>query len=226
MTAQQAYQILGVRPGAGWAAVTQAYTTALQAAQRQLVPGKSLAVRQKAEDQIAALKTAFEFLQNTAGPSGSAAPSREYAPPPRPSTSTFRAPPGRGGPAVPISVPAIPNPAVLAGFALAAAVVLFIALACLRATGPDHKKENKTAHLRILSVPWSYVTVDGQPLGPSGQANAFVLSPGEHKLVLCQGQTTLTKTISLPHDGETIVRVQLEKGQIDVAHKPIPLSSY
>jgi hypothetical protein len=224
MTAAQAYQILGVRPGAGRAAVEQAYTAALQAAQLQLVPGKPLAIRQKAQDQIAALKTAFEFLKNTPVPPLSPTWTGGYAPPQKPPMSRFRAPPGGGGPAAPNSAPAIPNPVILAGFALAAVVVLFIALACVRATAPDHK--NGTAQLRVLSVPWSYVKVDGKLLGPSGQADAFALQPGRSQLALCQGNRTLTKTISLQKDCETIVKAQLEKGQIDVIHKQIQLSSH
>jgi hypothetical protein len=63
--------------------------------------------------------------------------------------------------------------------------------------------------------------VDGKSLGPSGQLDAFTLKPGEHKVVLRQGDRVLSQTVHLPEHSETVIKAQLEKGQIDVAHKQI-----
>jgi len=219
MTTGQAYHILGIRPGASRTEIEQAYTAALRVLQLQLVPGTPLAVRQRAQDQIAALKTAFERVKNAAVP---------HVQPPR--TGRYRQPqvqpvvgsaeqPRAAGPAALHPVFAVPNPVILASFVLAGIVVLFVVLFCVRSTASD--SENRTAQLRVLSVPWSYVEVDGTPLGPSGQIDPFTLKPGEYKLVLCQGGRVLARTISLRENRETVVKAQLEKGQINVVHKPI-----
>jgi hypothetical protein len=106
-----------------------------------------------------------------------------------------------------------------AGFALAAAVMLFVIVLCVGSAAPPERQE--TARLRVLSVPWSYVNVDGEPLGPSGQLEAFTLKPGEHEIVFRQGNRVLSRTVHLPQHSETVIKVQLEKGQIHVADKQI-----
>lgn len=243
MTAIQAYQILNVRPGASWPEIEQAYRDALQKLQLQLVPGQPVAVRQKAQDQIAELKSAFEFLKNVGSPGAQPACAGGYAPPqaPRtaipqlqpmpmpqiPPTAIPQVQPGQGLPIQPTGPAAIPlglSPAapsypwvVPASFVLAAAVMLFVILLCVGSSASLSRK--KTARLRVLSVPWSYVTVDGTLLGPSGQVEAFALKPGEYKLALCKGDTVLSRTLRLPKDCETIVEAQLEKGQINVTQK-------
>jgi hypothetical protein len=105
-----------------------------------------------------------------------------------------------------------------AGFVLAAVVMLFIILRCVRSDASAYR--NGTARLRVLSVPWSRVEVDGESLGPSGQVDAFVLRSGDHKLVLSRENRAISRTISLSEDSETIIKAQLEKGKIDVSHKP------
>ena len=259
MTTSQAYQILKVKPGASQLEIEQAYKGALRTLLLQIVPGQPLAVRQKAQDQIAQLKTAFELLKNRAKSSASPARPAGYAPPhvrptavppirptampPMPPTAMPHVRPVTGFPVPPVAMPPIPpvagfpgpptgttpspfgsGPAppaygwvIPAGFVLAAAVMLFIILCCVRSNASPDK--SGTARLRVLSVPWSQVEVDGQPLGPSGQIGAFALKPGDHKVVLRQGNRVLSQTVHLSEDSETTVKAQLEKGKIDVIHK-------
>ena len=136
----------------------------------------------------------------------------------------FAGQPRAAGPAALNPVFGVPNPVILASLVLAGIVVLFVVLFSVRSTASDN--QDRTAQLRILSVPWSYVEVDGTPLGPSGQVDPFTLKPGEYKLVLYQGGRVLARTICLRENRETIVKAQLEKGQIDVIHKQIQLSSH
>lgn len=216
MTTGQAYHILGVRPGASRTEIEQAHTVALRVLQLQLAPGTPLAVRQRAQDQIAALKTAFERMKKAAA---HVQPTRDgrYSQPQVQPVAGSTGQPRASGPASLHPVCAVPNPVILASFVLAGIVVLFFVLFCVRSTASDG--ENRTAQLRVLSVPWSYVEVDGTLLGPSGQVAPFTLKPGEYRLVLCQGDRVLARTISLLEDRETVVKAQLEKGQIDVIHK-------
>jgi hypothetical protein len=217
MTIAQAYCILGLRPGAGPAQLDQAHAAAQRMLRLQLVPGTPRAVRQKAQAQMAELRTAFELVTKmTASPARSSCPTRSPRPKAQPATRHV-GPPGASAPPPLSPVLGVSGPVLVAGMVLAGIVVFSVVLFSVRSAVTS--TQNRTARLRVLSVPWSYVTLDGKPLGPSGQAEAFVLKPGKHKLVLCQGPRTLTKTISLPKDGETIVKAQLEKGQIDVIHK-------
>jgi hypothetical protein len=253
MNATQAFHILNVSPGASQVEIEQAYRAALQALQLQLVPGQPVAVRQKAQAQIAELKSAFEFLKNMAAPAvqptwaGGPAPPQvrptmvpQARPAAIPQAQPFAGfpvqptamPPVQGVVGLPVQPPAMmPNPfgagpaavtypwIIPAGLVLAAAVMLSVVLLCMGPTASLKRQES--ARLRVLSVPWSYVTVDGQSLGPSGQVDAFALKPGEHTATLRQGQRILSQTLQLPEKSETVIKVQLEKGTIDVAHKQI-----
>lgn len=242
MTAMQAYQLLNVRPGASLAEIEQAYLAALKVLQLQMVPGQPVGLRQKAQSRIAELKSAFEFLKNTAGAATPPTAASGYAQPayasggvpqlqpmPMPPAVFPQAQPGTGMPIQPTGpvpaglgmAPAAPSyPWILpASFALAAAVMLLVVVLCV---GPSISLERqKTARLRVLSVPWSYVEVDGKSLGPSGQVDAFALRPGDHEVVLRRGDRVLSRTVHLLENSETVIKAQLEKGQIDVANKRI-----
>ncbi len=277
MTATQAYHILNVNPGASLPEIEQAYRAALQALQLQLVPGQPVDVRQKAQAQIAELKSAFEFLKNTMAPGARPAwagvpPQPQVQPPaiptirpmpmspippaaipqvppaPLPRIQPAMAPQGQpfagfamqppvmppvqpvvGFPPRPPAMP--PNPfgqgpvaptypwVIPAGFVLAAVVMLSVVVLCVGST--ISLERQKTARLRVLSVPWSHVKVDGRSLGPSGQVDAFALKPGEHEVVLRQGDRVLSQTVHLPEHSETVIKAQLEKGHIDVEQKRI-----
>jgi hypothetical protein len=197
MTTGQAYHILGVRPGASRTDIERAYAAALGRLQRQLVPGTPLAERQKAPKKMAELDCAYQLLKSVAAPTVQ--------------------------PTGPVSMPSGPTPAgpphlwvLPAGFAVAAVVLVAVVFGMRPSPAPQ---EPKTARLRVLSVPWSYVTVDGQSLGPSGQVEAFILKPGDRTVVLRHGDRVLSQTVHLAEDSETIIKAQLEKGYIDVAQK-------
>jgi len=197
MTTGQAYHILGLRPGAGRMEIERAYIAALRVLRLQLVPGTPLAVRRKAQEKITELTCAYQLLKSVAAPTAQ--------------------------PTGPVSVPSGPTPSrpahswvLPAGFAVAALVLVAVVFGMWPSPAPQ---EPKTARLRVLSVPWSYVTVDGQSLGPSGQAKAFILKPGDRKVVLRQGERVLSQTVHLAEDSETVIKAQLEKGYIDVAQK-------
>ncbi len=238
MTATRAYQILNVSPTAGWAEIERAYQTALQALHLQLIPGQPMTVRQKAQDQIAELKSAFEFLKNLIGQAGSAAagqarppvPIPQFQPMPTPAIPPNAVPQFQAAMGSPVQPTAtMPNPfrpgqsvstfpwVIPAGFILAAAVMLIVILLCLgsgiSAKGP------KTARLRVLSVPWSDVKVNGESLGPSGQVEAFALKPGRYTLSLWQGDSVLSRTIELMENTETVVEAQFEQGTIHAKQK-------
>jgi hypothetical protein len=253
MTAAQAYQILNVSPGASQREIERAYMDVLRVLQLQLVPGQPVAARQKAQDQIAELKSAFEFLKNMAGSGGQPTWGGGYAAPQTPPAAIPQVPPMTMPPIPPAAVPYMqpltglpvqpvagfaaqppgmaPNPfhqgpvasayswIVPAGFILAAAVMVLVIVICVGSTASLESR--RTAKLRVLSVPWSYVQVDGESLGPSGQVDAFALKPGEHEVVLRQGDRVLSQTVHLLENSETVIKAQLEKGQIDVAHKQI-----
>jgi hypothetical protein len=70
--------------------------------------------------------------------------------------------------------------------------------------------------MRVLSVPWCEVELDGRPLGASGQLAAFEVSEGPHKLVLKRNGKVLTRTIALPAGRQTIVKIDFEGGQVHV----------
>jgi hypothetical protein len=285
MTTAEAYQVLNVSPGAGLPEMERVYKAALQTLQLQLVPGQPVDVRQKAQAQIAELKSAFEFLKNTAVPTAQPAwagvqPQPQVRPTVVPQTPTTTIPriqpmatppsppaamprvqptaipqvqpatagwaqPWAGFPVQPTPMPAVPpmagfpaqppamtpNPfgqgptgptypwVIPAGFVLAAVAMLLIIVLCVGST--IALEGQKTARLRVLSVPWAQVKVDGRSLGPSGQIDAFAVKPGEHEVVLRQGNRVLSRTVQLPEHSETVLKAQLEKGQIDVAQKAI-----
>lgn len=197
MTPDQACTILSVRPGASRIDIEKAHAAALRVLRLQLVPGTPLAIRQKAQEKMAELDCAYQLLKSVAAPTVQ--------------------------PTGPVSVPSGPTPSrpahswvLPAGFAVAALVLVAVVFGMRSSPAPQ---EPKTARLRVLSVPWSYVTVDGQSLGPSGQVEAFILTPGDRTVVLRQGERILSQTVHLAEGSETIIKAQLEKGQINVAQK-------
>jgi len=245
MNATQAYRILKVRPGVSLGEIEQAYVNALRTLQLQLVPGQPMPVRHQAQDQIAELKSACEFLKNMTKPSISptigGAQAAMPAPPagiprlqpmPMPQIPPAAIPQSPPGPGLPLQ-PAVPSPPpsawapvapsypwiIPASLVLAVSVTLIVVWLCLWSSVSP--RERNTARLRVLSVPWSYVQVDGKSLGPSGQTDPFVVRPGDHEVILRQGNRVLSRTVHLPANSETVIKVQLEKGQIHVANKRI-----
>ncbi|AQT68701.1 hypothetical protein STSP2_01873 [Anaerohalosphaera lusitana] len=75
-----------------------------------------------------------------------------------------------------------------------------------------------TAQVRVLAVPWCHVSVDGEELGVSGQAEPFYLREGEHVLELRTdtGQT-LDKHITLSRHSETIIRANFQNETVTIS---------
>jgi hypothetical protein len=176
-----------------------------------MVPGMPLATRHQAQDQTLELTAAFELVKNAA---------TLHTQPTAASRPAFQ------------PVFAVPRLVVIAGAVAVGIVTLLIVLFLAHSMAPETASEaavhtvaleapSGTAKLRVLSVPWSYVEVDGTALGPSGQVDAFTVQPGKCQLVLRQGNRALPMTISVPENYETTVQAQLEKGQIHVSHKKI-----
>ena len=218
MTVNEAYRIIGVSNGSSRSQIECAYKAKCQKLQRQLVAGQSLTTRQKAEQQISELAAAWDVLKNTP-PQGSGHSSTHKQAQTQPQQAGSPLPPlGRqqnrcGSPtAMPLT-----NHALVVSFVIAAVVMLFVIVLCVNAS-VNHSK-SRMAQLRVLSVPWCNVKVDGKKLGPSGQAKVFKVVEGKHKLKLQRGNRVLTKKIQLIRDRQTTVRVQFEKGWINVSHR-------
>ncbi len=230
MTLTQAYEVLNVSPNAGWAQIEQAYRTGLQALHLQLVPGQPVTVRQKAQEQIAKLSSAFEFLKSRLCPQGSGA-GVGVGPPPVP-LPQVQPVPITGVPPVAPPVPppgTVPNPLgsapavfaypwIMPAAAILATIVMLLVIG-MSVVPVARARRQETARLRVLCVPWADVRVDGRPLGPSGQAQAFTVKPGRHTLSLHRGNRVWSKTIELAPGGETVVEAQLEKGTIHVTQR-------
>jgi len=203
-----------------------------------MVPGMPLATRRHAQDQILKLAAAFEQVKNaTTTPAASARrrplpktkPAGRYAGPPRPvSRPALR-------PVFTVRRLVVAVGAVAVVVVVVAIVVLRVVLSPVHSTTPATTSEttirattpaawSRTARLRVLSVPWSYVEVNGETLGPSGQVNAFIVQPGDCQLVLRQGDRVFPVTVAVQENCETTVYVQLEKGQFHVSHKKIQLA--
>jgi hypothetical protein len=75
------------------------------------------------------------------------------------------------------------------------------------------------AKLRVLSVPWCQVEVDGRALGPSGQLHAFELTEGKHALRLVRGSQAVSRDVVIDGASETVVKVQFDAGIVHVGHE-------
>jgi hypothetical protein len=71
-----------------------------------------------------------------------------------------------------------------------------------------------TAQLRVLTVPWSHVSIDGKRVGISGESEPFNLSPGRHKLYL-QTDTgkEITKEIFVKPRTESVLKINFKTGK-------------
>ena len=215
MTIVQACQVLNVKPGINQAELKRIYLDAFKQLQLMLVPGQPVATRQKAQQQMAALKSAFDYLQDKVGPSAMPMGAKGATQSKGHSAGRCATHPCSPIPVFPSQGPTVPAFRWVrsAGFMLAVAVLLIVILMCV---GSATRGE---AYLRIQSVPWSDVKVNGMPLGPSGQAAPFVMKPGKCKLELSRGDKVLVQKIELKASLETIVKAQFDKGEINVVYQ-------
>lgn len=210
MTRNEAYKILGVASTSGIDQIEEAYKNRLSKCQLQLVPGQSLATRQKAQDLIIAIQEAWQLLKNQTSPKS--APS-------------------------PVNMP-IGNSPRTTGFVVALILMGLIGALCTHTSGHKADVENvdtaqayasnsavsepvvasnpAKAQLRILAAPWCYVEIDGKSVGTSGRLEAFEVSDGPHTLVLRRNGKVLTKNVSLNGGYLTVIRIDFERGLIRV----------
>lgn len=219
MTVSQACRILNVKAGCSRREIEQVYKARLQLLQLQLVAGRPLAVREKAEHDIAQLKTACEFLMQKAGNGAQSHPRHPQKHPVSMPVggSPRQTPARRTRVASQWAVAPISNSGVLTSFLIAAMVMLGVILLCSGSLVSENS--NKTAKLRVLSVPWCYVEIDGKPMGSSGQAEARALQEGRHRFVLRRDNMVLSRSVYLPKDSLTIIKVGFEEGTIDVSRE-------
>ena len=218
MTIDQAYRVIGVSRNSTRSQVEQAYKSKLQNLHLQMIPGQPLAVRQRAEQQVAHLKTALEVLQMVAaqayGHPWANAPTTAQ---PQPAAGFPQQQSGGQGWTQSSTVTPLSNRAVVMSFLIAGFIMLVIILLCFDAFATS--KGKKSAQLRVLSVPWCYVEIDGKKLGSSGQPKPFELVEGKHKLNLRRNNKVLTRKIQLTRGSHTVVKAQFEKGRINVSQE-------
>lgn len=108
----------------------------------------------------------------------------------------------------------VSSQAVMISLGIAAFLILLVVILCTR-NYSDYKARSMGL-LRVISVPWCDVELDGKQLGPSGQVEAFRAVKGNHKLVFRKRDKILTTNIQLSKDKLTTVNVQFKEGEIHV----------
>jgi len=223
MTVAQAYRVVGARTDINSVELERIYRARLQKVQRLLIPGHPVAIRQQAQQQVAELAQAWEVLQKHVV--------KCYPPPARRTYS--------GAGATTRSSPRMVEMGV--GFLITAAIMCVITSLCFtqaplnrsmgKSVPAEPKKEiprvathpvappiveKPMARMRVLSVPWCEVKLDGRPFGASGQSAAFEVSEGTHTLVLQRNGKVLTKKITLWAGRQTVIKIDFEGGQAHV----------
>lgn len=223
MTIGEAYRVVGARTDSDSVELEWIYRARLQKLQRLLIPGHPVAIRQQAQQQVAELAQAWEVLQKHVV--------RCYPPPDRRTYSGVGAATWLPPRMVEMGV----------GFLIMAAIMCVITSLCftqvplnrsMRKSAPAEPKkeilrvathpvvppivETPMARMRVLSVPWCEVELDGRPFGASGQSAAFEVSEGTHTLVLQRNGKVLTEKIILRAGRQAVVKVNFEGGRVHV----------
>ena len=223
MTVVDAYRVVGARTESDSVELERIYRAKLQKLQRFLIPGHSVAIRQQAQQQVVELAEAWEVLQKHVV--------RVYPPPDRRTYSGANATTWSPQRMVEMGV----------GFLITAAIMCVITSLCftqaplnrsMRKSAPaELEKEiprvathpvappivqTPMARMRVLSVPWCEVELDGRSLGASGQSAAFEVSEGNHTLVLQRNGKVLTRKITLRTGQQSVVKIDFEGGQVHV----------
>ena len=217
MTLDEAYSVLGISRHLAVGEAQQVYQSRLKQLQLKLGVCTSPSDRQITQDMIKQLIQAWQMIQGhaaTSNPAPSAASSTTSAPQtpiPRTHSNTSRHSANTSASA---STTKVSPQSVVIALAIAA-ISMFLVITLCRCSYSDYKVRS-TATLRVISVPWCEVELDGEKLGPSGQPKAFEIVQGRHKLTLCRGNKTLMKDIRLHKNKLTVVKVQFRKGDINV----------
>ena len=213
MTLNEAYNLLGVSRHAAFADIQQAYQSRLKQFQLKLSACTNPSDRQIAQDKIKQLTETMVVIQKNMPQSSTIPPitNQNTTVPqtkiPRPHFKTNQH-------STSASTTKISAQSVIISLGIAAFLMLLMAILCT-CSYSDYKARSM-GMLRVISVPWCEVELDGKSLGPSGQPKAFKVVKGNHKLVLRKGDKTLVKRIRLDKDKLTVVNVQFKQGQIYV----------
>lgn len=215
MNIGQAYRIIGITNGASLQQVEQAYKACRKKLQLQLRSCMSPQDRRFIEQQIQLLTEAWDFVCNHASAQG-AKTQQQASPSPLPLPIS-----------PPLSVSPPPASTGSAGFAaayqkyalifclsIAAFFILLVCIICFTSTASF--TSGNYCQLRVLSVPWCYVEINGKAMGTSGQPKAFKLTKGIHTIMLQRNGKILTKDINLIRGDTAVMKVQFDRGHINV----------
>ena len=203
MSEVEARQIIGISNNAGFAEAEQAYDNLLHKLRLKILPGNNAAKRVEAERKISQLMTAWEVLQKTYSAGGYPQPAAQY-------TQTPTAMP----PAV-FGSSSIPGQVQIAGIAIAALFMFIILITCMNSC--RSYKQSRMAQLRILSVPWCYVEIDGKSVGQSGQVDAFKIIEGTHRLTFKSNGRVQTESIKIKRGQSFIAKVNFARSTVYVS---------
>jgi hypothetical protein len=221
MTTAEAYGVLGVNPICNITEIEKTYIKKFNELRLQAQYGNLITVRNTAQQKMAQLKDAFEHLkkQHMQIPARAAAvpqgfPQPFLIPPAQHVNTAARGPGANPRGALPLS-----NRHVAASFIIAGLMMLVVILFSISASGSF--KPKPIASLRVLSVPWCYVAIDGKRLGESGQPEAFKVSEGTHELKLWMNNKVLTRRIELKEGSNVVVKAQFDKGTVNVGEQKL-----
>jgi hypothetical protein len=218
MTRARANNILGVDSGADLARIEHAYRNKFSRLHVRTVPGQPQHVREEAQNQLSELTDAWEFLKNNS----SQMPARNIPKPINTNRTQFspnfncKTNPGHKRINI-LGVLPLPNRAlavsvVIVGFVALLVILLLVGRGAAVGSG-------KLANLRVLSVPWCNVEIDGRKIGSSGQAMPFALPEGHHRLVLYREGKKFEYALNLISERDTIVKVRFNTGEINVVRQ-------
>ena len=217
MTLDEAYSVLGISRHSAFGDAEQAYKGRLKQLHLKLSVCTSPPDRQLTQDMIKQLIEAWQLIQGHAATSNPAPPaanpkrSTSQTPIPRPHSNTSKRSTNSNAPA---STTRVSPQSVVIALAIAA-ILMFLVMSLCKCSYSDYKARS-TATLRVISVPWCEVELDGEKLGDSGQPKAFEVVQGKHKLTFRKGDKTLMKDIRLYKNKLTVVKVQFSKGEVNV----------
>lgn len=189
MDLQQAMTILGIDQTADLEQVKRVYITLINNAKSKTV-GKNHNRRKQYEQQITEITTAFEIvkkhLENSSQPLPTAAQ----------------------------NVITYDKNVIAMAFVLI--VLVFSVLVPMLIGNSIRKRIYDQSDVRVISVPWCDVYIDGEYAGKSGRPQPFKISTGKHRFVFKRGPEALVKKIKTKKDVEMVIFVNIKRKRIDV----------
>lgn len=204
MTKLEAMQIIGIDTNTSFAEAQQIYEENLQKLRLQMLAGNPSSKRVETERMISRLLTAWEVINKTYSTSSYQQPAAQHAQAPQVSPSTTYA----------NTSPSISRQAQIAGILIAVFFMFAVFIICISAYGSY--KQRRMAQLRVLSVPWCNVDIDGKSAGQSGQIEAFKVIEGKHYLVFKSKGNLLTKKIKIKRGQNILIKVNFNRRKVDV----------